>query len=75
MELQRERERLRVGIAAEEVTIAAVKDELSAEQLQLDKEREQIDLRDRDLKEEEVNVTTHTQSVWHRGWCAIEFPT
>ena len=53
-ELRRERESLREGIAAEEVTIAAVKEELSVEQLQLDKEREQIERRDSDLKKEEV---------------------
>ncbi len=54
-ELRREREKLREGINAEEVTIAAVREELSAEQLQLDKERKQIEKRDSELKKEEVS--------------------
>ena len=62
VELRRERTKLREGIAAEEGTIAAVKEELAAEQLQLDREREQIELRDTELKEEEVCAMEHTQS-------------
>ena len=37
------------------MTIAAVREELSAEQLQLDKERKQIEMRDSELKKEEVS--------------------
>ena len=59
-ELQRERENLKEGISAEEVTIAAVREELSAEQLQLDKERKQIEMRDSELKKEEVSQLTFT---------------
>ena len=49
-ELRRERENLKEGISAEEVTIAAVREELSAEQLQLDKERKQIEMRESEFK-------------------------
>ena len=59
-ELRTERTKLRNGIAAEEKTIAAMKEELAAKQLQLDKEREQIELRDTELKEEEVCTTEPT---------------
>lgn len=54
-ELKKERDKLKQDIETEEMTIAAVKEELSVEQLQLDKERQQIELRDSELSKEEVS--------------------
>ena len=62
-ELRRERGKLKEGIAAEEVTIAAVREELSAEQIQLDKERKQIETRDTELKKEEVGQLSHLHLI------------
>ena len=55
-QLRSERDKLKDDIGSEEVTISSVREELSVEQAQLDKERDVIEARDEKLKRDEVRI-------------------